>query len=178
MQLLASNAVTKSAQSGYQQTSGAVDSKVSGKEQKEREQAYREKTISVMENIDVTTQASYGQQTAANHKLDSIVDNTEVTATQTVNIDQKIGKISGDVSSISDTTNTISQNVNTVVEQNATISHTLNQIEDNTFHTDVESVENNDTIGGVAVSEPDSNTGERTTKSGLIIPGSIDVDNY
>ncbi|MBQ7136410.1 MAG: hypothetical protein IJO43_00335 [Bacilli bacterium] len=176
--VLASNAVTKSAQSGYQQTSGAVDSKVSGKEQKEREQAYREKTISVMENIDVTTQASYGQQTAANHKLDSIVDNTEVTATQTVNIDQKIGKISGDVSSISDTTNTISQNVNTVVEQNATISHTLNQIEDNTFHTDVESVENNDTIGGVAVSEPDSNTGERTTKSGLIIPGSIDVDNY
>jgi len=188
--VLASNALTKSAAGGYHQTADSVDSKVSGAKQKESEQAYREKTVSVMENIDVTTQASYGQQVAANGKLDSIVDNTEVTATQTVNIDQKIGKISGDVSSIADTTNTISQNVNTVVEQNATISHTLNQIEDNTFHTAVESVNNmeesgylldssnNNTIGGVAVSEPDSNTGERTTKSGLIIPGSIDVDNY
>jgi len=133
--ILASNSVTKSASGGYQQTTGAVDQKVKGIEQKNEEQIYREHTVQVMDQINATSTASYGMQVASGAKLDAIVDNTEATATQTVNIDQKLGTISGDVKAVAQNTETTAQQTVNIDQKLGTISGDVKAVAQNTATT-------------------------------------------
>lgn len=74
--VLASNQFTKSMQGGYQQTAGAVDSKVKNREEKEQEQAYRNATLNAQAQVsaDLSKLSSDIQRQMSHLNLQGAVD--------------------------------------------------------------------------------------------------------
>ena len=167
--ILASNSVTKSASSGYQQVSGAVDQKVSSEKAKEAEQSYRTQQMAA-------TNTLVAQQAAANTHLNAIAENTEVTATQTVNIERQLGTVSGNIEAIANNTETTAQQVVNIDKQLGTVSGNIEAIAENIETTAQQVVNIDRQIGTIS-----GDVGKIATNTDMIaedtIQHTIEVEN-
>jgi len=95
-----------------------------------------ENIIKIKDNTKIirdNSAASLVQQGLANEKLDNIKTNSQVTAERIVNVDEKL-----DVAVR--TTQNIEKNTDTIIKQNNVTHKTLNDIEDNTFHSGIDAI--------------------------------------
>lgn len=146
--ILASNQATKSAQGGYQQTAGAVDSKIKGMEQNAREQEYQNAILSG-QSASLEQQAKVlEEQQSINLKLgvDENIDSVEVRSK--ADALSNLGKYSSDgtllgkidignqsVEAIRETTVDIRDNTNVIQSNTSDMVTQLDGIQDNTYDT-------------------------------------------
>lgn len=147
--ILASNAITKSAAGGYQQTAGAVDNKIKGQEEKAAEEAYRfhqmqaadaqleqqqniNIKLGVNENVDSIDVVSRAKGLNDFSKGDTVLGNLQnLNQTASVTRDTVVN-INDNVQTVANTTNDISRNVQTAVNTTQTIAQNTNTIMNNT----------------------------------------------
>lgn len=147
--ILASNSVTKSASGGYQQTAGAVDSKISSKEEKAATAAYRSHQmqaadatleqqqninikLGVNENIDSVDVVSRANGLSDFSTADTVMGNLQnMNRTMDVTRDTVVN-INDNVQSVVNTTNDISRNVQTAVNTTQTIAQNTDTIVNST----------------------------------------------
>lgn len=108
------------------------EGKAEAKAQAEEERAYRQHQIEVTDEINTNTHVIVGQQAVANVKLDNLVDNSEQTLTQTVNIDHKLGNVSNNVEAIAKNTETTAQQTVNIDQKLGTVSGNVEAIAQNT----------------------------------------------
>lgn len=133
--ILNSNKATQAVYSGYSGVDKAikgVDDKEEAKALKAEERAYRQHQIEVTDEINTNTHVIVGQQAVANVKLDNLVDNSEQTLTQTVNIDQKLGNVSNKVEAIAKNTETTAQQTVNIDQKLGAVSGNVEAIAQNT----------------------------------------------
>lgn len=150
---IGSTSIGKSIQSGY----ASVSSEMSKDRQKAKqesaeaeERAYRQHQIEVTDQINATTTVVAGEQQRSNIKLDNIVDNTERTVTQTVNIDQKLGNISGDISNIAQNTETTATQTVNIDQKLGKVSGNIENIAQNTETTATQTVNMDQKLGKIS----------------------------
>jgi len=94
------------------------------------------------------------QGAGINQKLGDINTTSQITAEHTVNIDNKMDNVVNTTNDINrnvqtavNTTQTIAENTDTMVIQNNNIMHKVDQIEDNTFYSGIDSIDNMESKG-------------------------------
>lgn len=121
------NKASSSVYSGFSSVSQSmdeVDKKAEAKALEGEERASRQQIMAATTTI-------IGQNAATNFKLDDIKDNTEVTATRTVNIDNKLGKVSGNIGNIANSVGDIAKNVETTATRTVNIDNKVGKISSN-----------------------------------------------
>ena len=137
--VMQSNSVTGSMYKGYSGVNQSIkdkkqkeDSKEKADKERQEDLQYREQQKQTLDQINATTTASYGQQIVTNNKLSDIEENTERTVTETINVDQKLGAISGDIKSVAQNTETTAQQIVNVDQKLGQVSSSVGSIKANT----------------------------------------------
>ena len=105
---------------------------IKSEEEKAKAEKAEADTAQYRQHQMATSAASYGQQVATNKRLSQISENTEVTATQTVNMNQQLGTVSGNIEAIAQNTETTAQQIVNVDQKLGKIDDNVGQIKTNT----------------------------------------------
>lgn len=114
------------------------------------ERAYRQHQMETSDQINAGTTTILGQQTVANFKLDNLVDNSAQTLTQTVNIEKKVGTVSGNIEAIAQNTETTAQQTVNIEQKLGTVSGNVEAIAKNTETTAQQTVNIDQKLGKIS----------------------------
>lgn len=122
--LLNSNKAAQSVKGGYDKVEEEYKkqkNKAEGDAIKAEERVWRRQQMAASTTI-------IDQQASANFQLNNIADNTKETVTRTVNIDNKLGKVSGSVGSIANSVGDIAKNAETTATRTVNIDNKLGKV--------------------------------------------------
>lgn len=172
--LVGSTSVGQAIQKGYRDTASGIDkekNKAKQEDASKEEAEFRQHQISVTDQINASTTVIADQGKRANIKLDDLIDNTDQTLTQTINIDRKLGKVSGNVDTIAKNTETTAQQTVNIDRKLGTVSGNVEAIAKNTETTAQQTVNIDRKLGKVS---GDVDTIATNTKN--TVQRTVDID--
>ena len=128
----------------------AVSDSIKDKEQKAEEQRYKQELLANAQSTNASTTVIAEQGKRTNLKLDDLIDNTDQTLTQTINIDKKLGTVSGNVDAIAKNTETTAQQTVNMDQKLGKISGNVDAITKNTETTAQQTVNIDQKLGNIS----------------------------